>query len=279
MKQRNNNACERIRPWLSAYADGELNKRQTAAVRAHVCTCSSCAQELEELEHVTALLKETAEDVAPSAQLHASVMRAVRQMPRTEKANSSRHVILKHVGGALACVGCLMVIGVAVMSGGTFDGIKNMGFDSVMAPEGQAPMEDAGASVGSPDFSYGTADKDTTNDQVSEEPETPMAPSDPMEPEADCPEDVGGEVGQYVLERVSGEGNTLDGTSTVWAGDDLKISVSASTRRIKIWFARESSREGSYELTDTELTVCFDDGECMSFDWKMEEDTLWLTRK
>jgi hypothetical protein len=117
------------------------------------------------------------------------------------------------------------------------------------------------------------------------DPEVPMEPGTvPMAPgssaELEQPEVLPPQasvVGKtYALQRISGEGEGLDG---VWTCDDLKISFSSDGQRVKVWFARESSREGSYELTDTELIVCFEEGDRISFDMKMEEGSLWLTRK
>lgn len=117
------------------------------------------------------------------------------------------------------------------------------------------------------------------------EPEAPMEPGTvPMAPgssaELEQPDVLppqASEVGKtYTLHCNGGAGEGLDG---VWTCDDLKISVASDTKRIKVWFARESSREGRYELTDTELIVHFEHGETVRFDCKMEEDTLWLTRK
>lgn len=295
MKHTSERACERIRPYLSAYADGELNKRQAAAVRAHVCSCSACAEELESIRALCALMRESAEPTELPARVHASVMQAVEKMPREQKeAKASTVAWLRRLGGAMACVGCLVVIGAAVLSGG----VGNKAFDAMMpgasAPMGSAPeaSDDANApyyDADSPD--YGLHDKP---DRYPEEPmdsELPIESEAPMEPgtvpmapgssaELEQPEGIPPQASEisktYILYRNSGAGAELDG---VWACDDLKISVASDTKRIKVWFAHESSREGSYKLTDGELIVCFEDGETVRFDCKMEEDTLWLTRK
>lgn len=281
MRRTSKRACERIQPMLSAYADGELNQRQAAAVRVHVCSCSSCAQELEQIKTVRALLQESADEAQLPARVHASVMNAVSQMPRTARTGATRTVWLRRVGGAMACIGCLCVIGVAVFMGGA----GQKAFDAMMpgadAPMGSAP-ESAG-DVNAPSYdadepSYGLNDK---ADALPQEPQTPMDPVVPMEPDAPEMESPSQSDGQYtyVLDRVSGEEAELDGESTVWLGDGLEISVSASTRRIKVSFADESCREGSYEIADTELIVVFDDGERVTFEYRLDGELLYLNQK
>ncbi len=263
MKQRNENACERVRPWLSTYADGELNKKQTAAVQKHVRSCPSCAKELAVLDGMTALLRETVEHVEPSATLHDSIMRAISEMPRTATARTARYTVLKRVSGALACLGCLAVIGVAVMLGGA----NQKDFDA-MSPEADSAPDNGGYKDAV------TEDCDAPYDSVPTEPSSP--PMESEKPTHDNEDMEQLELTTYVLDRISGVGDALDG---VWECDRLQLSVASDTSSIKVWFARESSRQGRYVLTDNELTVCFEDGESMRFDWKMEEDTLWLTRK
>lgn len=280
MEHKRKRACERIQPWLSDYADGELNKRQAAEVQAHVCSCFACASELERISALRDLMREAAKVQEMPARVHASVMSAVSQMPRTEQRTKASHVVwMRRLGGAMACVGCLFVIGVAVLTGG----VGNKAFDAMM-PEANAPMGSAPEAADDADAPYTDA-----NDKVVELPEMPEAPTEPevvpMAPGASAdmerPSDVtppqASVVGKtYALQRISGEGEGLDG---VWTCDELKISFSSDVQRVKVWFAREGSREGSYELTDTELIVCFDEGDRISFDMKMEEGTLWLTRK
>ena len=281
MKHTSERACERIRQQLSAYADGELNRRQAAAVRAHVCFCSACAQQLEDINALRALMREVAEPAELPVRVHASVMQAVGNMPRTAtKVSATRTVWLRRVGGAMACIGCLCVIGVAVFMGGA----GQKAFDAMMPGASAPEASDAPDAAFDADVPYGDV-----NDKYSggsnaptdpmpvppaerEEPDMPEAPMDPALPEDVPPQSA--ESTQYKLGRVDGKG--LDG---VWACDDLTISISSDTQRIKIWFVRESSREGSFELTDTELIVHFEDGETVRFDCKTEEDTLWLTRK
>lgn len=282
MRRTSKRACERIQPMLSAYADGELNQRQAAAVRRHVGVCPSCRKVLADEQALRALIGEAAEESEPSERVHVSVMNAIRQMPRTpEQTNARRNVWLRRAGGALAGVGCFIVIAVAVITGGG----ANKAFDAMM-PDADAPMGSAPESAGdvnAPSYdadepSYGLNDK---ADALPQEPQTPMDPVVPMEPDAPEMESPSQSDGQYtyVLDRVSGEGAELDGESTVWLGDGLEISVSASTRRIKVSFADESCREGSYEIADTELIVVFDDGERVTFEYRLDSERLYLTKK
>lgn len=282
MRKTSKRVCERIQPMLSAYADGELNQRQAAAVRVHVCSCSSCAQELEQIKTVRALLQESADEAQLPARVHASVMNAVSQMPRTARAGATRTVWLRRVGGAMACIGCLCVIGVAVFMGGA----GQKAFDAMMPGASAPEASDAPDAAFDADVPYGDV-----NDKYSggsnaptdpmpvppaerEEPDMPEAPTDPALPEDVPPESA--ERTQYKLQRTDGAGEGLDG---VWACDDLKISLSTNTQRIEVWFAHESSREGSYELTDTELTVYFEDGEQVIFDYQLDGKLLYLNKK
>jgi hypothetical protein len=289
MEHKHKRACERIQPRLSDYADGELNRRQAAEVQAHVCSCFACANELERIHALRDLMREAAKVQEMPARVHASVMSAVSQMPRTEQRRKASHVVwLRRLGGAMACVGCLVVIGVAVLTGG----VGNKAFDAMM-PEANAPMGSTPEASDAADVPYIDADSPEygLNDKPDRYPEEPMDPEVPMEPgtvpmapgssaELEQPEVLPPQasvVGKtYALQRISGEGEGLDG---VWTCDDLKISFSSEAQRVKVWFARESSREGSYELTDTELIVGVEEGGRISFDMKMEEGSLWLTRK
>lgn len=252
MKQPSKTACERIQPWLSAYADGQLNKRQTAAVRAHVCGCPSCARELEEIGKVTALLRECVDFAEPSPRIHASVMQAVNGMPRALLKQSSRYTVLRRVSGALACVGCLVVIGAAVLMGG----VTNKSFDA-MSPEAESPMYNG---------ADGGADAE---DQVTQEPS--VAPMEPDLPTQDVTVRA-----TYVLDRMSGTDGVLDGE---WEGDGLTLSLSPETDEVKVCFEGENVRSGTYKRSGSELTLRFDDGGRMSFDYRIEEGRLWLMRK
>lgn len=263
MKQQKVNTCERIRPWLSAYADGELNKKQAAATHKHVCDCPSCERELEQLRQMTALLRESVECPEPSAALHASIMRAVSEMPRTATAKTARYTLLKRVSGALACVGCLAVIGVAVMLGGINGGVKNESFDHAMSPEAEKPMAGASDNDGNGNF--------PTADQAPNEPSLP--PMDVENPEYGASETL---KKSYVLDRISGESNALEGE---WAGADLSLTFSPENEQVKMLFNGEDVHEGTYKASDTELTIWPKDGECMSFDWSIKEGRLWLIRK
>ena len=112
MKRTTQNGCERVQELLSAYVDGELNKRRSAAVERHLAVCPSCRAMAEQLREVSRLLCEGAENVLPPATLCPSVMHAVHGMPRDQRVARAR--VLRQVGAALACVGCLLVIGVAI---------------------------------------------------------------------------------------------------------------------------------------------------------------------
>src|SRR5262249_16006398 len=49
--------CEHFNNLLSAYIDGELSKRQTRKVEAHLTQCGRCMEDVAELRRVRALLK------------------------------------------------------------------------------------------------------------------------------------------------------------------------------------------------------------------------------
>jgi len=48
---------EHVNQWLGAYLDGELNREKQRTVKTHLATCHSCQAELEELKHLSTLLK------------------------------------------------------------------------------------------------------------------------------------------------------------------------------------------------------------------------------
>lgn len=263
MKQRNDNACERIRPRLSAYADGELNKKQAAAVHKHVCDCPSCEREWKRLCQMTALLREATAYDEPSAALHASIMRAVSEMPRSKMTKSAHYTVLKRVSGALACIGCLVVIGVAVAMGGMNGGVKNESLDHVMSPEAEKPMAGASDNDGNGNF--------PTADQAPNEPILP--PMDVENPEYGASETL---KKSYVLDRISGTSNALEGE---WSGADLSLTFSPETKQVKMLFNGEDVRAGTYRVSSNELAIWPEDGEYMSFEWSIEEGRLWLIRK
>ena len=51
--------CKQVAPWLSAYADGELDAERYAAVAAHLDACAQCRCEVECLRNLGAALWET----------------------------------------------------------------------------------------------------------------------------------------------------------------------------------------------------------------------------
>lgn len=262
MKQQKVNTCERIRPRLPAYADGELNKKQAAAVHKHVCDCPSCEREWKRLCQMTALLRETAAYDEPSVALHASIMRAVSEMPRTATAKTARYTLLKRVSGALACIGCLVVIGVAVAMGGMNGGVKNESLDHVMSPEADSSMEEVTDDVNG---NFPTAD------QAPNAPTLP--PMDVENPEYGASETL---KKSYVIDRISGTSNALEGE---WSGADLSLTFSPETKQVKMLFNGEDVRAGTYRVSSNELAIWPEDGEYMSFEWSIEEGRLWLIRK
>src|SRR5580700_4557922 len=49
--------CNRIKPLLDAYLDGELNASESQAVDAHISSCDACKRALTEISQVVVSLK------------------------------------------------------------------------------------------------------------------------------------------------------------------------------------------------------------------------------
>ena len=74
MSKQDTYACAEIEELLSAYADGELNNEECAAVQDHVAACPSCAAKLAELDALRVAVAEAAEDDVPALRVRAKPM-------------------------------------------------------------------------------------------------------------------------------------------------------------------------------------------------------------
>lgn len=274
MKQRNTNTCERMRCMLSAYTDGELNKKQTAAVEKHLGSCPSCAREAEQLRTLSALVSDVAQELVPPAHIHASVMRMVKETPKLIP-KPKRVWRWQTVGSALAAVCLLTILTTALFAGGVFEHVKmeNM-VNSSMEPEADSPMNNSSAElsekVDDGDVKTETTDKETMGDPApSSDVAVPMKPIDPED----------SNTARYTLTRVSVGSTSADILDGEWEADGLYLSFAAQTREVKVIFEQEDARLATYELTDNALLIRYENGDCESFDVKAEGEMLWLARR
>jgi len=66
--------CTKTRTELSAYIDGELGARETAAVKSHLTGCAECRRELEELRDMDGFFRAHLPPVDPSPSLLVTAM-------------------------------------------------------------------------------------------------------------------------------------------------------------------------------------------------------------
>ena len=295
MSKRKGMTCEQIELLLGAFADGELNSRQTAAVQQHLGGCPSCARRLDELQRLSLLVDEAVCDETMPAHLHASVMRVVRETkPQKRPAFASAW---RRFGTVAVCGLCLVVVAVALMAGGGDKALMEGVFDSnVMSPDasGDAETPDGGHPLWdkseSADDSYhdiynGIYDTPTSPDTPQEPmmPEDPMAPNEPLAPDApDTPKEpdlpTADEVsGTYRLARADGlASETLDGE---WVGEELRLTLYAKSGEAKVAYSDRSAYMATYEAKNGVLTLVDTVGEIERFEYRFEEGVLWLTRK
>ncbi len=77
--------CNDVKPLLSAFMDGELDKSQRAAIDAHVNACASCAASLQELKEVRDRIRNEAPYHSAPAGLRDQVRSALRGAAYVEK--------------------------------------------------------------------------------------------------------------------------------------------------------------------------------------------------
>lgn len=275
MSNKNGMACERVELLLGAFVDGELNQKQTAAVKKHLCGCPSCANALAELERLNALVTDATEAELPPA-LHDSVMRVVRQTERAPKPCPSCVSAWKRFATVTACGLCLVVVALALIAGGgdkmMMEGIFDSNTMAPDAPDAAYPSYDKSESVS--DGDYG----DYQEPIMPDEPMSPMEPMAPMEPSLpDLPTADEAQM-RYELHRM--DGATTDALDGEWIGETMRVTFVESKGEIKISYSGDSeARLATYTVYNGVLKVIYDDGTTESFDYTCKEGKLWLTRQ
>ncbi len=280
MKQQKKKMCAKVTTLLDAYVDGELNQRQAAAVQRHLRGCPSCQAAEEELHALSRLVANAALDVEPPATLHASVMRVVTESPQLEP-KRSRTLMWRRTGGVLASLCFVCVLGVALFVGQSMN--KSSWFDSDLAPEASDPLFPSLNEDKNTDNSSSLPEQtpDSVDPTAPAEPMDPADPDEPMDP-ADPEEPMDPAPLSYTLTRMAGENAVydegllalLDGE---WQGQDMMLSLKVQSMQAKVSVNGSEMRTAAFQLTNHELLLCFEGGDCMRFMVKAEEDTLWLT--
>lgn len=93
--------CDRTRPELGAYLDGELEPEKRAAVEAHVKTCPSCREELGRLRRVSGLVKSLGRERAPEGLL-GKVMAGIAEEEPAPREGGMRRILFLRRGLPLA---------------------------------------------------------------------------------------------------------------------------------------------------------------------------------
>ena len=279
MSKQDTYACAEIEELLSAYADGELNNDEHAALESHVASCPSCAAKLAELDALRAAVAEAAEDDIPVTRMRAAVMQTISAEPRVV-APVSRVPLWRRWGTIAAAFVCVVLVVIALASSGLFDDMVSM--ESVMddmasggdmAPE--APMEPSYA----PDYPAADKSDDSDAEDVADGINKPG-----MEPDMESPSDVPGEkpsgAGKaYALKPVYADSVNVDGTLDAvlvgeWEGDGLFLSFAKP--EVKVERTPGDVQLGSYELDGERLTIVLEGGEILEFEVVVEEGVLWL---
>ncbi|MZP28127.1 hypothetical protein GTO91_00110 [Heliobacterium undosum] len=84
------NGCEKIRPLLSAYADGQLSRTEEERVRLHLQHCPDCAQEVREWTDFDLLLQDALALEAPPPGMLNSVWAVLEEDRRLENQQNAR---------------------------------------------------------------------------------------------------------------------------------------------------------------------------------------------
>jgi len=97
------NICDRIRPELKAYADGQLPALSRLTIRWHLAHCADCRREVEEMERISNELREEEEPLAPAlrARILAALPEGLPDAPDKPLSRPSWQRPLWFVGGGL----------------------------------------------------------------------------------------------------------------------------------------------------------------------------------
>ena len=276
-------SCEWVMLHLDAYLDGELNNKQSDAVKAHLDSCPDCAAQRNELRELLDLVA-ACDDLEPDATLHESIMRSVREQPRTSAASTAARPWWR-IGGALAGV-CLLLL-LALLPGSLF---KANAPQEPAQPDASAPnaAPDADEDPESPEYDF-------SGDDVFV-PSAPGKPEDSKDDNSDTPNESepNGEMdsiltGVIVLDRMKqeGAGTESDGATEelsplmqldgVWQCDVLNLVIVASTREAYLTIG-QTGYTADISVSNNQLLLQLENGERLIFEVEMEGDRLWLER-
>ena len=276
-------SCEWVMLHLDAYLDGELNNKQSDAVKAHLDSCPDCAAQRNELRELLDLVA-ACDDLEPDATLHESIMRSVREQPRTSAASTAARPWWR-IGGALAGV-CLLLL-LALLPGSLF---KANAPQEPAQPDASAPKAapDADEAPDSPEYDF-------SGDDVFV-PSAPGKPEDSKDDNSDTPNESepNGEMdsiltGVIVLDRMKqeGAGTESDGATEelsplmqldgVWQCDVLNLVIVASTREAYLTIG-QTGYTADISVSNNQLLLQLENGERLIFEVEMEGDRLWLER-
>ncbi len=82
--------CAEVHPNLAAFVLGGLEPEEAAMVRRHLASCSSCRNELRELEKVNSALQATPPLSDPPAYLRGEILSRVREHVRAEESSPDK---------------------------------------------------------------------------------------------------------------------------------------------------------------------------------------------
>ena len=294
MKRKRGGAVDCL--WVSrhtdTYLDGELNKKDTAALEAHLFSCPECAAQMEEARELLALVA-ACDDVTPDATLHESVMRSVREQPRGE-GNRSSLGTWRRRAGALACalllLGVLLLPPVWLRGAGApqapGDGGMTQGGQSNSSPSAPSYGGSGGGSQWWEDI-FGDSNDDVNNGEAPpsdqndapgvERPSGPNEGAENGDGNGNKPDNVEGHT--LVLERVSGEPEAeslWERLGGEWEGDGVGLIVVCESN--EAYLITEKNEYYAYAvLSGDRLILEMEDGEILVWEVRMEGDVLWLT--
>ena len=263
--------CEQAEALLGALVDGELNKKQAAAVREHLGGCPSCARKLPELERMSSLLADAVADEPLPPTLHASVMRVVCS-ERPARVPARKTAAWRQWSAVAACVLCFVVVAVALLSNG--GGLKmETAFDN--APSSPNAWMDSVTD----EVLHGGAEK---GEETPDLPMMPDTPSELMEPEEPSfsPDLPTADEAQRAYKLCRADGTTVQTLNGEWIGEELRMIFDEQAGEVNVAHAAQSEmRAATFTRQNGVLTLVYADGttECFAFEWK--EGVLWLIRQ
>jgi|GEM_PF-3006290 len=113
--------CDDIKTMLDDYVEGQLDKAQASAVKAHLAGCQPCRSEAEGLERVTSFISQARPVRVPAD----AVTNVIAQMRRIEAHKRREEVFARHLAWGLAAALLLVLAGLDVF--GVFPVSRELG--------------------------------------------------------------------------------------------------------------------------------------------------------